>query len=116
MEALLDHLGDAEDSASPRARLAATGLSLLSAFGWGIDFDRCVSCGKQASVGQAASVDAARGGLVCRNCGGARRRLSGDERRALSDAALGGGKLDDELAALALDLVEQALKAHGGIE
>ncbi|HEY3666495.1 MAG TPA: DNA repair protein RecO, partial [Polyangiaceae bacterium] len=113
MEALLDHLGDAEDSASPRARLAATGLRLLSAFGWGIDFDRCVSCGKQATVGQAAAVDAARGGLVCRNCGGARRRLSGDERRALSDAAL-GGKLADELAALALDLVEQALKAHGG--
>ena len=115
MEALLDHLGDAEDSASPRARLAATGLRLLSAFGWGIDFERCVSCGKQATAGQAAAVDAARGGLVCRDCGGARRRLSGDERRALSDAAL-GGKLDDELAALALDLVEQALKAHGGID
>jgi DNA repair protein RecO (recombination protein O) len=115
MEALLDHLGDPEDSTSPRARLAAAGLRLLSAFGWGIDFERCVSCGKRAADGQVASVDAARGGLVCRDCGGARRRLSGTERRALCDAAA-GGQLGDELAALALDLVEQALKAHGGIE
>jgi DNA repair protein RecO (recombination protein O) len=115
MAALLDHLNDAKDSVSPRARLAATGIRLLSAFGWGIDFERCVSCGKPPAEGQAASVDAARGGLVCRACGGARRRLSGRERRALSGAAL-GGELDDETAALALSLVEQALKAHGGIE
>jgi DNA repair protein RecO (recombination protein O) len=112
---LLDHLGDAEDTATPRARLAATGLRLLSAFGWGIDFERCVSCGKLATAGQAAAVDAARGGLVCRDCGGARRRLSGAQRSALI-AAAAGGSLDDEIAALALDLVEQALKAHGGID
>jgi DNA repair protein RecO (recombination protein O) len=115
METLLDHLGDAEDTVSPRARLAAAGLRLLSAFGWGIDFERCVSCGKLAAEAQAAALDAARGGLVCRNCGGARRRLSGSERKALSGAAA-GGSLDDEIAALALDLVEQALKAHGGID
>ena len=95
--------------------LPISGLRLLSAFGWGIDFERCVSCGKLATPGQAASVDTARGGLVCRDCGGARRRLSGSERKALSGAAA-GGSLDDEIAALALDLVEQALKAHGGID
>jgi len=87
----------------------------LSAFGWGIDFERCVSCGKAPAEGQAAAVDAARGGLVCRDCGGARRRLSGSERRALLGAVT-GGTLDDESAALALELVEQALKTHGGIE
>ena len=115
MELFLDHLGDADDRVSPRARLAATGLRLLAAFGWGIDFERCVSCGKQAGEGQAGAVDAARGGLVCRACGGARRRLSGSERLALSGASA-GGELSDELAPLALELVEQALKAHGGIE
>jgi len=115
MEALLDHLGNPEDTLSPRARLAATGLQLLSAFGWGIDFERCVSCGKEPAEGQAAAVDAARGGLVCRECGGARRRLSGSERLALLGAVT-GGTLDDESAALALELVEQALKTHGGIE
>jgi DNA repair protein RecO (recombination protein O) len=115
MERLLDQLGDAQDTASPQARLAASGLRLLAAFGWGIDFERCVSCGKVAAPGQAASVDAARGGLVCRNCGGARRRVSGAEREALS-AAASGGDLDDAMAPLALELVEQALKAHGGID
>jgi len=115
MEALLDHLGDSEDQASAHARLAATGLRLLAAFGWAIDFERCVSCGKAASAGQAARIDAARGGLVCRECGGARRHLSGSARDALLGAAQ-GGEISDELAPLALELVELALKAHGGIE
>lgn len=115
MERLLDQLADPDDSVSPRARLAAAGLALLSAFGWGIDFERCVSCGKAPSEGQAAAVDAARGGLVCRDCGGARRRLSGSERRLLQGAAAGGA-LNEESAAVALELVEQALKTHGGIE
>ena len=115
MARLLDQLDDAEDSVSPRARLAAAGLQLLSAFGWGIDFERCVSCGKTPAGAQAAAVDAARGGLVCRDCGGARRRLSASERLLLQRAA-SGGTLSDESAALALELVEQALKTHGGIE
>jgi DNA repair protein RecO (recombination protein O) len=115
MVKLLDHLGNPEDTASPRARLAATGVRLLAAFGWGIDFERCVSCGKAPGEAQAAAVDAARGGLVCRDCGGARRRLSASERMALVGAA-NGGELDDDHAALALELVEQALKTHGGIE
>lgn len=115
MARLLDQLDDAADSVSPRARLAATGLQLLSAFGWGIDFERCVSCGKAPAPGQVAAVDAARGGLVCRDCGGARRRLSSSERMQLQQA-LNGGTLTDDSAVLALELVEQALKTHGGIE
>jgi DNA repair protein RecO (recombination protein O) len=115
MTDLLDHLGNPEDAASPRARLAATGLRLLAAFGWGIDFERCVSCGKAPGPAQPAAVDAARGGLICRECGGARRRLSATERTALGRAA-NGADLDDEHASLALELVEQALKTHGGIE
>ena len=74
LQAFLDQLADPADSVLPRTRLAATGLRLLAAFGWGIDFERCVSCGKFAQAGQAAAIDAARGGLVCRDCGGARRR------------------------------------------
>ena len=81
----------------------------------GIDFGQCVSCGKAPGAQQAAAVDATRGGLVCRDCGGARRRLSGNERLALSRVAQ-GGELEDDTAALALELIEQALKAHGGIE
>ena len=112
---LLDRLSDPEDPVAPQARLAAAGIRLLTAFGWGIDFAQCVSCGKAPGPLQAAAVDAARGGLVCRECGGARRRLTGGERQALSQVTR-GGVLDDDTAALALDLIEQALKAHGGIE
>lgn len=116
MQSLLDHLGDPKDALPARVRLAATGLQLLAAFGWGIDFERCISCGKVPAQGQAAAVDAARGGLVCRDCGGARRRLSGSQRLALLGAAANRAELDDDSAALALDLVEQALKSHGGID
>ncbi len=115
MESLLDHLSNPDDALSPRARLAASGLRLLAAFGWGIDFERCVSCGKEPGEAQAGAVDAARGGLICRDCGGARKRLTGTERVALARAAQ-GAELADEHAALALELVEQALKTHGGIE
>ena len=115
MQTFLDQLADPADPVLPRTRLAATGLRLLAAFGWGIDFERCVSCGKLAQPGQAASIDAGRGGLVCRDCGGARRRISGAERAELS-AAAEGGTLSDESSHLALELVEQALKAHGGID
>ena len=115
MQTFLDHLSNPEDATSVRARLAATGLQLLAAFGWGIDFERCVSCGKAPGPAQPAAVDSARGGLVCRDCGGARRRLDAEQRVALLRAAA-GGELQDEHAALALELVDGALKAHGGIE
>jgi len=115
LQTFLDQLADPGDAALPRTRLAETGLRLLSAFGWGIDFERCVSCGKLAQPNQAAAIDAGRGGLVCRDCGGARRRISGAERAELS-AAVEGGPLRDETSLLALELIEQALKTHGGID
>jgi DNA repair protein RecO (recombination protein O) len=97
--------------------LAEAGLQLLSAFGWGIDFERCVRCGRQAAPQQSASIDAARGGLVCRSCGGARLRVSAVARARMARVAAG------ELAVLtaaeaidALTIVEAALGAHAGIE
>jgi DNA repair protein RecO (recombination protein O) len=97
--------------------LAEAGLSLLSAFGWGIDFERCVRCGRQALPAQSASVDAARGGLICRSCGGARLRLSAASRERMSRAAAGEtGILTPEEAPSALSVVEAALGAHAGIE
>src|SRR5262249_15005233 len=114
LSGLLDQLSAPADGVAPRARLAAAGLRLLAAFGWGIDFARCVSCGKQATPGQAAQVDPGRGGLVCRSCGGARIALSGKQRDALSAVALRPSRsaesesaiLDDDDARLALSLVE----------
>ncbi len=114
---LLDQLAAAEDADAVAAALAEAGLSLLSAFGWGFDFERCVRCGRQASPAQSASVDAVRGGLICRSCGGARLRISAAARQRMARAAGGEtGVLLSEDSAKTLAIVEAALGAHAGIE
>jgi DNA repair protein RecO (recombination protein O) len=117
LEGLLDSLADAESATAVSVALGAAGLALLSTFGWGIDFERCVRCGRQATERQSASVDAARGGLICRNCGGARVRLTAAARERMARAAAGDSQaLLPEDSAPALDLVDAALGAHAGIE
>lgn len=114
--ALLDRLDDPSDSLPARTHLAATGLRLLAAFGWGLDFGACVRCGKPCDEGRSAYVDAAAGGLVCRACGGGRRRLDADARARLVAASSGrDGVLVAEDAAVALALVDEALMAHAGL-
>jgi DNA repair protein RecO (recombination protein O) len=116
LENLLDALGEGESSDSG-LRLAGAGLGLLAAFGWGIDFERCVRCGRQCPPTQPAMVDAAHGGLLCRSCGGARTRLSAEQRARLARAAAGEpSALAASDAELALDLVEHAMRAHAGFE
>ncbi|HYQ15507.1 MAG TPA: DNA repair protein RecO [Polyangiaceae bacterium] len=114
---LLDRLAEAKSAAGCQSALAEAGLALLSAFGWGIDFERCVRCGRDARVTQSASVDAVRGGLICRNCGGARLRVSATAREHLARASAGEiGVLTESEAPDALTIVEAALGAHAGIE
>jgi len=114
---LLDRLADATSSEECAMALAEAGLQLLSAFGWGIDFERCVRCGRQAEAKQSASVDAARGGLVCRSCGGARLRVSAVARAHMARVASGELSVLTAVEAVdALTIVEAALGAHAGIE
>lgn len=114
---LLDRLAASPAPEQASIALAEAGLSLLSAFGWGVDFQRCVRCGRQAQPEQSASVDAARGGLICRSCGGARLRLSAQSRERMARAAAGEVQLlTGAEAADALGIVEAALGAHAGIE
>lgn len=114
---LLDRLAEAPTPEAVSIALAEAGLCLLSAFGWGIDFERCVRCGRQALPTQSASVDAARGGLICRSCGGARLRISAATRERMARAARGEiGVLTGAEAPSALSIVEAALGAHAGIE
>jgi DNA repair protein RecO (recombination protein O) len=114
---LLDRLAAAGDPEACNVALAEAGLSLLSAFGWGIDFERCVRCGRLALPQQSASVDATRGGLICRSCGGARLRISAAAREHMARAASGDtGVLTGAEAQSALGIVEAALGAHAGIE
>ena len=74
-------------------------------------------CGRQAQPSQSASVDAVRGGLICRSCGGARLRISAGAREHMARAAAGEtGVLNADEAQPALSIVEAALGAHAGIE
>jgi DNA repair protein RecO (recombination protein O) len=117
IEGLLDELARRKDPVSPGLALAASGLAMLGALGWGLDLERCVRCGKPCPKEGAALVDAVRGGLVCRSCGGARQRLDAAVRERLGRAALSGDPRtlepgDDEIA---LGLVEGVLSAHAGV-
>lgn len=117
LDALLGRLEHAGAGTPPRAELAHAGLALLAAFGWGLDLGRCVSCGKPCPEGQGALVDVARGGLVCRACGGARAKLSGELRGRMQRAEAGESDvLVPSDVDAALDLVDRAFRTHLGIE
>lgn len=56
-------------------------IRVLAILGFAPTLDRCVHCGKMPAPGRSASFDAARGGIVCRACGGGRLVLSGGALR-----------------------------------
>jgi DNA repair protein RecO (recombination protein O) len=112
---LLDAL-DAPALAAPAvALLAAGGLRLLSALGWGLDLDACVRCGKPCPETNAGLLDPSRGGLVCRSCGGASSLVRPILRARVKAAQAGAGVLDAAEAGSVLGWVEAALLAHAGV-
>jgi DNA repair protein RecO (recombination protein O) len=113
--ALLDALDASCLSTTPAVLLATAGLRVLRHLGYGLNLSACVSCGRACAPGRPAHVDAPRGGLVCRRCGGAGFLLSGDARARLAAAAAGAGVLASEDARAALDLVDLALLAHAHV-
>lgn len=95
----------------PRAILAFAGVRLLADVGWGIELAQCVTCGARCPDDAAATLDATKGGIVCRKCGGARVWVAADVRRAVIDGSI------DALAPhakAAVALVEAAMSAHAG--
>ncbi|MDP9001619.1 MAG: DNA repair protein RecO [Myxococcota bacterium] len=113
--ALLDVLE--EGLRSPRKELASAGLALLAAVGYALQVDQCVSCERPCPSGRAACIDPARGGLVCRACGGATTVLSVAEREGLRALAAGQSQSVSETQAdLVLKLIDRALAAHTGLE
>jgi DNA repair protein RecO (recombination protein O) len=112
---LLDALDFGENA--PRKALARAGLALLSAVGYALDLARCVGCGRECPESKPACIDPARGGLVCRSCGGAVTVLSPDVRRA-ARALIEGYRAEpsaDEAEVL-LQVVDRAMAAHAGFE
>jgi DNA repair protein RecO (recombination protein O) len=116
---LLVELLDALDAGggSPRRELARAGLAMLGAVGYALDFERCVVCGRPCPDGKAACIDPARGGLVCRSCGGAGSVLLPEAREAARRLARGAsGDVTDKSAEAVLGLVDLAMAAHAGFE
>jgi len=121
LSALLDRLDDATDTLPPATHLAASGLRLLRYLGYGLELDSCVRCARVCEPGRAAHVAAAQGGLICQACGGGQspvhHLVDGPTRRRLSAAARGrDAALEPRDTALALQLVDEALEAHAGVE
>ena len=117
---LLDAL-DAGDR-PPLGLLAVAGLCLLGDAGYALELDRCILCGKPCPAGAPAYVDATRGGIVCRACGGAARLLDGPTRELASRAQRADGPLRDRAPLPSVDatrdllaLVTDAMAAHTGV-
>jgi DNA repair protein RecO (recombination protein O) len=103
--------------AEPRRELARAGLALLSAVGYALDLERCVVCGRPCPEAKAACVDPARGGLVCRSCGGAGAVLLPDTRAAARALASGQGReVTAKQAESLLQIVDRGMAAHAGFE
>jgi DNA repair protein RecO (recombination protein O) len=113
---LLDAL-DETAGIAPGIALARAGLAMLAAVGYGLDLEGCVVCGRPCPAERPACVDPARGGLVCRACGGAATVLSPETRdaaRALSSGPPEG--VDPASARAILSVVDRAMAAHAGFE
>ncbi len=106
LTATLDALDAGGD---PNAELAIAGLQLLSDVGWGLELERCIVCGARCPEDAAAQLDPARGGIICRKCGGARVLL----RAAVRRAAITKKDVVPHAREL-IELVEAAMAAHTG--
>jgi DNA repair protein RecO (recombination protein O) len=105
---------------SPRRELARAGLAMLAAVGYGLELEQCAICGRPCPEGRSACVDPARGGLVCRSCGGAANVLLPAARDAARSLGPGGTADDaavtDASAEAVLGLVDRAMAARAGFE
>ena len=83
------------DGAPTEEALLSLQIRVLTLLGFAPTLDRCVRCGKVPAPGRAAAFDAARGGIVCRACGGGPLVLSAEALRRW-DQAQSTSELPDE--------------------
>ena len=111
---LLDALD--EGKTEPNVELAFFSLRLLTEVGYGLELDQCVVCGKPCPDDKPARIDAARGGIVCLSCGGARFQISARLRQA-ARLMQRGTRADITLedAQEIMKLAEVAMAAHADV-
>lgn len=96
---------------APEDELVRAGFFMLRELGYGLDFQRCVSCGRLCPEGKPATIDPERGGLVCASCGAGAILVRAEERAALADLASDvAPRTHSEAAAR---ILERALISHG---
>jgi DNA repair protein RecO (recombination protein O) len=114
LRTMLDAL-DEKSEVRPEQHLATFGLRLLAEVGYGLELERCAICGRPCPEGRAAHV--ASSGLVCSQCGGARRTMSGEVRSLAARAQRGEAVLMTRDAAEAiLAVVEEAMATHADFD
>lgn len=114
---LLDRLDTPSLAVPPSLVLAEAGIRILKRLGYQINLEQCVKCGRACDKKRSAYVDAFRGGVVCRACGGAPLLLNGPTRRWLVLAADGQTEADDKSldVPVALGMIDAVLRAHAGV-
>lgn len=113
----LDALDEAPGPGGSEGLVVRFGLGLLAETGYGLDFERCARCGKPCPAGRPAFFDAARGGIVCMACGGARRTLAAGVRETAAQLAAGGeASLEPEAARVLVEAIDEAVAVHAGID
>jgi len=75
-ESAVQFLGALDGGAPAEECLLCLQIRVLAVLGFTPTLDRCVHCGKMPAPDRSAFFDAARGGIVCRACGGGRLVLS----------------------------------------
>jgi len=75
-ESAVQFLAALEGGAPAEEALLSLQIRALNILGFAPTLDRCVLCAKVPAPGRSASFDAARGGIVCRACGGGQLVLS----------------------------------------
>ena len=106
-----------ENPAQAKIELIRVGFDLLAAFGYAMDFEKCVRCGKTCPEASSALMDPARGGTVCRACGGGPILLDAVTRVLLARQFDGSPTENrDAQIRLALDIIETAMAAHAGLD
>lgn len=120
---VLDALGhgvaaDAGIAPEPEQHLVIFAFGLLAHAGYSIDFERCVKCGKVCPPSRPAFLDGVGGGLVCMDCGGARRTVSAEIRRLAIRAQQRERTLvmTREEAAVLVGIAEDAMSAHADFD
>jgi DNA repair protein RecO (recombination protein O) len=75
-ESAVQFLAALDGGAPSEEALLSLQIRVLNILGFAPTLDRCVLCAKVPAPGRSASFDAARGGIVCRACGGGQLVLS----------------------------------------